>query len=181
VGALGEGGAVVTHSIEAADRVRALRNHGQRQRYVHEEPGWNGRLDAIQAGFLSVKLPHLDAWNSARRRSAALYRELLGERMLEEVDGGMGVYHLLVARHDDRDGLRAYLEGLGIETGIHYPVPLHLQPAMQSLGYHRGDFPGSEDLCSRIVSLPMHPTLSPEDVRAVADAVVAFDAVVAKT
>jgi dTDP-4-amino-4,6-dideoxygalactose transaminase len=165
LGACGEAGAVTTDDAELAQKVRMLRDHGQAQKYYHEIEGYNGRLDAIQAGILRVKLRHLTAWNERRRECARRYQELFGSRRAEvglpyEPSGTKAVYHLYVVRVQDRDQLQKHLADANIGTGIHYPVPLHLQKAYSSLGYTKGDLPVSEDAALRVLSLPMYPGLT---------------------
>lgn len=165
LGCCGEGGAVVTDNPEFAERVRMLRDHGTLRKYEHQFPGYNFRLEALQAAILSVKLGHLDGWNEQRRRLAQRYNELLADSAViapAELAGARHVYHLYVVQVDGRDGLRARLTEQGIETGLHYPLPLHLQPAYRDLGYHEGNLPVSEKLSKRILSLPMYPGLSLE-------------------
>jgi dTDP-4-amino-4,6-dideoxygalactose transaminase len=173
LGALGDGGAVTTNDPALADEVALLRNHGQADKYTHAEVGYCDRLHNLQAAFLGVKLPYLAEWNDARRRAAAQYDRLLagvesvtpiGAR--EEVEH---VYHLYVVRVENRDAVRERLGEAGIESGIHYPVPLHLTPAYRSLGYGVGDFPMAEGLAATILSLPMHPWLTPEHVEFVVE------------
>ena len=162
LGALGDGGMVVTNDAEVANRLYRLRNLGSATKYVHEIKGFNRRLDTLHAAVLAVKLAHLDADNASRRRTAALYGELLAESPVtlpttrSDVEH---VYHLYVIQTDDRDALRAHLEDAGVATGVHYPVPVHHQPAYRGLGYGRGDFPVTEHSASRIVSLPMYPDM----------------------
>ena len=164
LGACGEAGAVTTNDASLAQRVRLLRDHGQSKKYYHDIEGYNGRLDAIQAGVLSAKLPYLPVWNTRRRQCARKYRELLTEHnglRLPSRHGRMRpVYHLYVVRTDQRDALIRHLNNVGISTGIHYPIPLHLQRACRSHGYSRGDFPISERIAGTIVSLPMFPQLT---------------------
>jgi dTDP-4-amino-4,6-dideoxygalactose transaminase len=170
LGACGEGGAVTTNDAELAQKIRMLRDHGQAKKYFHDVEGYNGRLDAIQAGILKVKLDHLTAWNQQRRESAREYRELLSS-----VDSGVGlpyepswakaVYHLFVVRVANRAGLQRHLGEEHIGTGIHYPVPLHLQKAYAGLGYEPGDFPVAEQAAEEILSLPMYPGLKAEQQR----------------
>lgn len=165
LGACGEAGAVTTGDEELARKVRMLRDHGQDRKYLHSMEGYNGRLDAIQAGILGIKLKHLMRWNNMRREAAARYHQLLspcvGSSVVPyEPAWARAVYHLYVIRTNDRDGVREQLSQRGIGTGIHYPVPLHLQKAYSNLGYKRGDFPNSEKACSEILSLPMFPTIS---------------------
>jgi dTDP-4-amino-4,6-dideoxygalactose transaminase len=173
LGALGDGGAVVTDDADLAQRVRLLRNHGQMDKYTHGVVGYCDRLHNLQAAFLSAKLQHLDEWNAARRRWAARYDELLrdvaGVRTLSTIGGVVHVHHLYVVLVDDRDRVRGALAEAGIESGIHYPVPLHLTPAYASLGYGAGDFPVAESLAERSISLPMHPHLTADQVEFVAE------------
>jgi dTDP-4-amino-4,6-dideoxygalactose transaminase len=164
LGACGEGGAVTTNDADLAKRIRMLRDHGQSQKYFHELEGFNGRLDAIQAGILQIKLRHLADWNESRREAASRYRDLFaeangGDLPPSEPDWATGVYHLYIVRVQDRTGLIQHLAQANIGTGIHYPVPLHLQNAYKSLGYKEGDFPVSESVAAEIVSLPMFPNL----------------------
>jgi dTDP-4-amino-4,6-dideoxygalactose transaminase len=174
LGALGDGGAVVTDDGDLAEAVRVLRDYGQRQKYDHAVQGFNRRLDTLQAGFLRVKLRHLDEWSEQRRRHAALYEELLGDSGVVTpviAEGVESVWHLYVVRSDGRDALRAALGEQGIQTGIHYPVPVHLQTAYSELGHRRGDFPVTERYADEILSLPMYPELEPDAIRRVAAAV----------
>jgi dTDP-4-amino-4,6-dideoxygalactose transaminase len=164
LGACGEGGAVTTNDADLAKKIRMLRDHGQNQKYFHEIEGFNGRLDAIQAGILQIKLRHLSDWNESRRAAASRYRDLFaeangGDLPPFEPDWATSVYHLYVIRVQDRTGLIQHLAAANIGTGIHYPVPLHLQNAYKSLGYKEGDFPISESVAAEIVSLPMFPNL----------------------
>jgi len=162
LGAAGDGGIVVTRDALLADRVRMLRNYGQRRKHHSEIVGHNRRLDTLQAAMLRVKLPHLDAWNAARRAHAASYDEALAAAPVIRpavAAENEPVWHLYVIRVDDRDTVRARLAEHGIETGVHYPVPVHLQPSHRSLGYGPGDFPISERLAEEGVSLPMYPEL----------------------
>jgi dTDP-4-amino-4,6-dideoxygalactose transaminase len=165
LGACGEAGATTTNDAAIAARIKMLRDHGQAKKYYHDLEGYNGRLDAIQAGLLHAKLPHLATWNAHRRKRAAEYN-----RILSSTDSGVippyepswskAVYHLYVVRTDDREGLMDHLKNAGIGTGIHYPIPLHLQKAYESLNYRKGDFPVTEKTASEIVSLPMFPQLT---------------------
>jgi dTDP-4-amino-4,6-dideoxygalactose transaminase len=179
LGACGEAGAITTNDERLALHARRLRDHGQSKKYYHEMEGYNGRLDAIQAGILLVKLQHLDAWNESRRSHAACYKELLdtaGNPVVPpfEPSWSKSVYHLYVVRSEDRSGLAAVLKEQGIDTGIHYPIPLHMQDAYRSLGYVEGDFPASEKIAREIVSLPMFPHLQPSQRSRVVAAVVEF-------
>ncbi len=167
LGACGEAGAVTTNDEEIARRVRMLRDHGQAQKYLHEMEGYNGRLDAIQAGVLGVKLRHLAKWNEQRRERARCYDELFadtgGTVILPHVPSwSRPVYHLYVVRVADREPVQKDLATAGIGTGIHYPIPLHLSKAYEALGFHCGDFPVAEQAASQVLSLPMFPQLSSE-------------------
>jgi dTDP-4-amino-4,6-dideoxygalactose transaminase len=165
LGACGEAGAVTTNDEALAAQVRMIRDHGQAKKYYHDVEGYNGRLDAIQAGLLHVKLQHLAKWNDQRREHAVEYKRLF-EAAGNPVDApfepssSKAVYHLYVVRTDDREGLMAHLKDAGIGTGIHYPIPLHLQKAYKSLNYKQGDFPVTERAAEAIVSLPMFPNLT---------------------
>lgn len=179
LGACGEAGAVNTNDEEMAKRMKMIRDHGQAKKYYHDIEGYNGRLDAIQAGWLSVKLRHLSKWNKSRRDLAHCYHELLAEAkdsviVPVEAHWTKGVYHLYVIRVQDREALQSALAEAGIGTGIHYPIPLHLQKAYLHLGYKKGDFPVTERVASEIVSLPMFPQLQHEQLREVAKRVKEF-------
>lgn len=163
LGACGEGGAVITDDEEITRKVRMLRDHGQAQKYFHDIEGYNGRLDAIQAGILRIKLGHLTEWNENRRQCAYRYNELL-ERLDNviipyEPSWSRAVYHLYIIRSQMRDNLQKYLSENNISTGLHYPLPLHLQKAYQGMAYKEGAFPVSEKAASEILSLPMFPGL----------------------
>ena len=165
LGACGEGGAITTNDEAMALRMKMIRDHGQAKKYCHDIEGYNGRLDSIQAGWLSVKLPHLAKWNESRRNLAHRYHQLFAEVkdsiiLPVEASWTKGVYHLYVVRVQDREALQARLAEAGIGTGIHYPIPLHQQKAYQHLGYKTGDFPVTERVVREIVSLPMFPQLS---------------------
>jgi len=175
LGAYGDGGAIVTHDAKLAERVNLLRQYGWRERYTSDIKGMNSRLDEMQAAILRVKLRHLDAWNAARRERAALYTELLhGVTPPREMAYGQAVYHLYVIQSARRDGLAAYLKARGIGTAIQYPYAIHRQPAYANLGYREGSLPVSERLAREIVSLPLYPELSLDDVRAVVNTVNEF-------
>jgi dTDP-3-amino-3,4,6-trideoxy-alpha-D-glucose transaminase len=180
LGALGDGGACVTNDSALAERLRQLRHYGQASRYLQVARGLNSRLDELQAALLRVKLPSLESMNRRRQAIAARYAEALGdipELILPRVaDGASSVFHLLVVLHPRRDDLQRFLGGRGIETLIHYPIPVHLQPAYADLGYARGDFPVSEAAAERLLSLPLHPWLSDEQVDRVVAAVRSFAA-----
>ena len=179
LGACGEGGAITTNDADLAAKMRMLRDHGQAQKYYHDVEGYNGRLDAIQAGILRVKLKHLAAWTENRQAAAVRYRELLADKGLKlvlpfEPEWSKAVYHLFVVRVDNRDGFMKQLGAAGIGTGIHYPIPLHLQKAYANMGYAKGDFPVSERVSVEIVSLPMFPGLTAEQQGRVAEQVIDF-------
>jgi dTDP-4-amino-4,6-dideoxygalactose transaminase len=170
LGACGEGGAVTTDDPELARRIEMWRDHGSSKKYVHQFPGLM-RMDGVQGGVLSVKLKHLDRWNDQRRQAAALYADVLAGTSITlpaEMPYGKHVYHLYVIQADDREGLRQRLQDAGIESGLHYPIPLHLQEAYASLGYKRGDFPVTERVTSRILSLPMYPGIAADAIAHVA-------------
>jgi dTDP-4-amino-4,6-dideoxygalactose transaminase len=174
LGALGEGGAVVTNDSELAAKMKVLRDHGSLRKYEHAVPGYNFRLEGLQGGFLAVKLPHLDTWNDRRCLAAEHYDNLLaGNGIITPVEMPYAhhVYHLYVIQADDREQLRKDLNAAGVETGLHYPGPLHLQEAYKSLGYQQGDFPVCERLADRILSLPMFPDISREQVEFVASVI----------
>ena len=172
LGACGDAGAVTTGDEDLAKKVRMIRDHGQANKYYHDVVGYNGRLDAIQAGFLSVKLKFLATWTSQRREIARQYNEHFRQPGAVvppfEPDWSRAVYHLYVVRVEDRQKLQADLTNQNIGTGIHYPVPLHLQKAYAHLGYRSGDFPVTERLAAQIMSLPMSPQLTERQVERVA-------------
>jgi len=177
LGAYGDGGLVVTNDDEVAERVRMLRAHGSKVKYHNELIGYNSRLDEIQAAVLRVKLKHLDEWNDRRRQIARCYNELLKDLPLQLPDPGEDrehVFHLYTVLAEDREDLKTFLKSRGIDTGIYYPLPLHLQPAYSELGYHEGDYPVSESACQKNLSLPMYPELTDEQVYYVADQVRRF-------
>lgn len=172
LGAFGEGGALVTSDAGFAERARRLRNHAQGERYYHDELGYNYRMDSIQGAMLALKLKHLDAWNAARDRHARRYGELLAGVPvgLPEVPAdSRTVWHLYVIETARRDRLREILGAAEIETGLHYPVPLHLQKACAHLGYRAGDFPVSERLAARCLSLPIFPEITDAQLQRVAE------------
>ncbi len=164
LGACGEAGAVTTNDAEIAKTIRMLRDHGQSQKYYHDVEGYNGRLDAIQAGILSVKLRHLPEWNQQRREAAASYMELFSSAGVPDIGPfeppySKSAYHLFVIRVQGRKGLQKLLDRSGVGSGIHYPGTLHLQKAYAYLGYKPGDFPVAERAAAEILSLPMFPEL----------------------
>ncbi len=179
LGACGEAGAITTHDEGLAEHCRKLRDHGQAKKYFHAVEGYNGRLDAVQAGILRSKLRYLAKWNEQRRECARVYDELLADGAaavtVPHVPAwSKPVYHLYVVRTGSRDDLQRHLADAGIGTGIHYPVPLHLQLAYARSGWNRGDFPVSEEAAAEILSLPMFPGLCPGSQRRVVDAISAF-------
>jgi dTDP-4-amino-4,6-dideoxygalactose transaminase len=166
LGACGEAGAVTTNDDHVARTIKMLRDHGQARKYFHELEGYNGRLDAIQAAFLRIKLRHLDSWNAQRQEAARRYAELLshipGIVTPVECDRSKSIYHLYVVRHDNRDDLAEHLRSEGISFGFHYPVPLHLQECYVSWGYAAGALPVTEHVAQTLLSLPMFPGLMAE-------------------
>jgi len=179
LGACGEAGAVTTNDERLAKKIRMIRDHGQGKKYHHLIEGYNGRMDAIQAGFLKVKLRYMDKWTSERRAAAKTYNSLLGD--LEwittpmEADWSRAVYHLYVVRAAKRDELQKFLSDRKIGTALHYPIPLHLQPAFVHLGYRKGDLPVTEQLTGEILSLPMFPNIRPDQLKQVAESLLQFE------
>ncbi len=178
LGACGEGGAVTTNDEAVALKARMLRDHGQARKYYHDVEAYNGRLDAIQAGLLEVKLRFLAEWNQLRQQAAAGYGDLLdsqiGVVLPYQPMNSKPVYHLYVVRVADRDGLQKHLAQAGIGTGIHYPIPLHLQKAYAGLGWKAGDFPVTERAADTILSLPMFPQITREQQERVTDSILQF-------
>ncbi len=174
LGAYGEAGICVTNDLSLAESMRLLRDHGSRQRYQHEVMGVNARIDEVQAAILNVKMPYLERWNAARRKHARNYSELLEgyvEQMPVERPWAGHVYYAYVVQVQEQEHFRESLAQEGIATGIHYPVPVHLQPACAHYGYTQGSLPVTETAAERIVSLPMYPELTMEQVELVANAV----------
>ena len=170
LGAYGEGGMVTTNDPALAHRVRMMRDHGSEKRYYHEILGWNGRLDELQAAALRVKLPHLDNWNVRRHELAAFYNQALAGSGLVtpfEKPGNRHIYHMYVIRSPQREALREHLNQQNIGTGIHYPVPIHLQHSFAEFGYQRGHLPVTEQVVDEILSLPMYPELTQVQVERV--------------
>jgi dTDP-4-amino-4,6-dideoxygalactose transaminase len=178
LGACGEAGAVTTDDEALAQRMRMIRDHGQNKKYHHLVEGYNGRLDAMQAALLQVKLPYLSGWNATRRELAKNYDKLLagvdGITTPTESDQSRSVYHLYVVRAKERDELQKHLTEKAISSGLHYPIPLHLQKGYEFLGYRQGDFPVTEKLAREILSLPMFPQLLKTEQELVAQALVEF-------
>jgi dTDP-4-amino-4,6-dideoxygalactose transaminase len=181
LGACGEAGAATTNSESIAKKMRMLREHGQAKKYYHDIEGYNGRLDSLQAGILSVKLRHLAEWNRKRQAAARQYDELLssveGVAAPKQPEWSRSVYHLYVVRVQDRTGLQKHLGEANIDTGIHYPLPLHLQQAYKHFGYKQGDFPVTEKVAAEILSLPMYPQLEAEQQQRVVQKAAEFVAV----
>ena len=178
LGAYGEGGAVVTNDDALSRTFRMMRDHGAERKYDHEIHGHNYRMEGIQGAVLGVKLKHLASWTEARRQHAKRYNELLkGIHLLVtplEMTYARHVYHLYVIRTPQRDRLQKYLESKGIGSGLHYPVPLHLQKVFKDLGYKKGDFPATEQLANECLSLPMYPELTDDQIDFVCDTIRAF-------
>jgi dTDP-4-amino-4,6-dideoxygalactose transaminase len=184
--AYGDAGIVTTTDADWAEHMRRLRNHGSPRRYVHEEFGWNGRLDAIQAAVLRVKLPFVETWNRARRERAAEYDRLLTQaglisptghspvRTLRTSPHAFHVYHQYVIRAERRDDLRQFLASRQIGSEVYYPIPLHLQPCLAYLGYAKGDLPESERSAEEVLALPMFPELTAEEQQVVVEAIAEF-------
>ncbi len=177
LGACGEGGAVTTHDEEIAQKIRMLRDHGQAKKYHHDFEGYNGRLDAIQCGILRIKLKHLSDWNEKRRQNASLYtRHLTLDSVIPpyEPEWTRAVYHLYIIRTQKRDELQKYLSENGINTGLHYPIPLHLQNAYKRSGLTNGNYPITEKVSNEILSLPMFPNLTGEQIEYISQKIKAF-------
>jgi dTDP-4-amino-4,6-dideoxygalactose transaminase len=167
LGAYGEGGALTTNNPEVAAMARSLRSHGETARYLHQDVGFNYRMDGFQAAVLNIKLKHVERWTAQRRKFSQLYREALKGSQLDlpiDRSGDESVYHLFVAYVDDRDGVRRELAKLDVQTAVHYPVPIHLQPAYSSLGFSAGSLPFTEKACQRVLSMPLFPEMSEEQV-----------------
>src|SRR5579859_1457178 len=174
LGAYGEGGAVTTDNPDYARQIRLLRDWGADKKYHHQLRGYNYRLEELQAAILRVKLRHLDAWTNARRTHAALYNQLLSESPAispREQTYAHHVYHIYAIRSREREQLQESLRTAGIQTGIHYPIPVHLQPAYSDLGYHAGDFPETERAAAEVLSLPMFAELDGTQIHQVVDSV----------
>jgi dTDP-4-amino-4,6-dideoxygalactose transaminase len=177
LGALGEGGFITTSDPEIYRKARMLRDHGSERRYYHDLIGFNGRLDEIQAVVLRAKLPHLVEYNELRRQHAQMYNELLANLPVStplECPENQHIYHMYVIKTPRRDALQAWLKDKGIGTGIHYPVPIHLQNSMGNLKYMQGDLPVTEQVAGQVLSLPMYAELSDEALAKVVEVVKAF-------
>ena len=178
LGAYGDGGIITTTNPDEAEKLKMLRNYGQEKRYYHTIKGFNSRLDEIQAAILLKKIQHLDTWTERRRDIAALYTsKIINDAIVKPVEAAdrKHVYHLYVIRHPERDRLQTYLQDNGVQTVIHYPVPIHLQKAYKDLGYSEGDFPAAEKAAKEIISLPCFPQLSDEEINKVADLINNFN------
>ncbi len=178
LGTFGDGGAVASADSKFIKMVRMLSNHGRLEKYTHLTQGTNSRLDTLKAAQLSICLDHLDEWNSERRSAASLYGELLSpydEIIMPKVpEGSESVWHLYVVRYKRRDELATFLNERGIKTGLHYPLPLHLQPAYSYLGLEEGSFPGAEAACREVLSLPMFPKITQAEIETVVDTIKRF-------
>lgn len=175
LGAYGEGGALITNDESIARRARSLRDHAQTERYLHDELGYNYRMDSFQAAVLAIKLKYLNDWNRARNDCARLYTELLKEssyKLPTHFSDSECVWHCYVIETPERDRVRFGLQELGIQTAVHYPVPIHLQKAYAHLNYRKSDLPVTEALCERCLSLPIYPELSKEKISRVASALI---------
>ena len=168
LGAYGEAGAVVTDRLELSENMKMFRDHGQAEKYHHAMVGWNARMDGFQAAVLDVKMKYIEEWTMKRQQNAAIYTNMLSEiegvETPKVIEGVESVFHLYVIQTDNRDALRNYLKEYGIDTGLHYPTPLHLQEAYRHLGYGQGDFPVAERAAKRILSLPMFPELIEDQI-----------------
>jgi dTDP-4-amino-4,6-dideoxygalactose transaminase len=172
LGAYGEGGALTTNDDALALQARALRSHGESRRYFHDAIGYNYRMDGFQGAVLRVKLPRLAQWNARRKELAGIYRRILAGARVELQSEGAPcerVDHLFVVYAANRDAVRTRLEERGVQTGIHYPLPIHLQRPYQPLGYQRGDLPHTENACERVLSMPLYPEMSDEQARYAAE------------
>ena len=179
LGAFGDAGALTTNDVELTRNIKAIRNHGrlQDEKYKHELIGGNYRMDEMQAAILNVKLKHMESWINARRKVASKYRKLINApdvKHPDEAGYARHVYHLYVIRAKKREQLREFLKSKGISTGVHYPIPLHLQPALKFLGHKKGDFKVSEECANTVLSLPMYPELREDEIRFVSNAINKF-------
>lgn len=176
LGAYGDGGGIATDSLKLYDKLVMMRNYGQKVKYYHDEIGINSRLDEIQAAVLSIKLDYLEKWNKRRQEIALAYREgLRGYKFQKMAAGGVSCYHVFVIENEDRDGLMKYLSENGVQTLIHYPVPIHLQKCYKELGFEAGSFPNAEKACGRIVSLPIYSEMTDQEVNEVISLINKFD------
>lgn len=176
LGAYGEGGMIITNDEAIAQHSKMLRSHGESQKYVHKYIGYNYRMEGFQGAVLGVKIKHIEKWTEQRRKNASVYNQLLKEVVKTpiEANGNKHVYHLYIIESPKRDELMKHLSALGISSGLHYPMPIHLQEAYNFLGYKAGDFPVAEASARNILSLPMFPELTDEELRKVCDAIKGF-------
>jgi len=178
LGAYGDGGMITTNDTELAAKLRRLRHYGQESKYHHHEKGVNARLDTLQAAVLNIKLRNLPNWNEARTKHAQRYRQLLERvgdiRFQQQASFSTHIYHLFVIETDRRNELQRHLDGAGIHTNIHYPIPIHLQKAYRDLGHKEGDFPHAEQAAKRMLSLPMFPELTNAQIERVAESIKEF-------
>jgi dTDP-4-amino-4,6-dideoxygalactose transaminase len=177
LGAYGDGGMVVTNDNNLAEKVRLLRNYGQKTKNQHSIMGFNSRLDNLHAAVLRIKLKYLDKWNNQRRENAKIYKELFGNTpsvVVPNPDRDDHIYHLYAILAEKRDKLAEFLKTRGISTGMHYPIPIHLQECYKSLGHHQGDFPATEHYAAHTLSLPMYPELSRDQIKWVGDSIKEF-------
>lgn len=177
LGGAGDGGLITTTNAKFAERLRLLRVHGSKEKYIHEEVGINSRLDEIQAAVVRVKLRHIHEWNEKRRKIAAFYTEALKDLSLVtpvESKGCRHIYHLYSILADRRDALAQFLSQKNIGSGIYYPLPMHLQPCFKNLGGKKGDLPVTEEICSKVLSLPMYPELGMASLNRIIDAIKNF-------
>ncbi|HEV7744884.1 MAG TPA: DegT/DnrJ/EryC1/StrS family aminotransferase [Pyrinomonadaceae bacterium] len=177
LGAYGEAGAVVTNNEKYVEIIKELRDQGQSAKYLHQRVGYNFRMEAIQGAILGVKLKHLDDWTAARRQHAKTYSQALsdsGLRLLLEPAACKSVYHIFPLFTDQRDELRDHLQANGISSGIHYPIPVHMQRGFNNLGFSEGDLPETEQVCREVMSLPMYPELTDETVKQISESVLHF-------
>jgi dTDP-4-amino-4,6-dideoxygalactose transaminase len=178
LGAYGEGGALITNDKSLARRARSLRDHAQTEKYLHDEVGYNYRMDSFQGAVLAIKLKHLDEWNKARIDCARLYTQLLKDssyKVPADLSDSECVWHCYVIEAPERERVRSGLQDLGIHTAVHYPVPIHLQKAYSHLGYRPGDLPVTEALCKQCLSLPIYPELSKEKISRVASTLLGLE------
>ncbi len=177
LGAYGEGGCVVTNDGKIAEKIRFLRNHGQKRRYVHQYIGYNYRMTGFQGAVLGVKLKYLDRWLEMRRKNAALYNKMLENTEVvipKELDYIKHVYHLYVIRTDKRDDLRRYVNSKGIATGLHYPIPLNLQEPYKKIAGNKASYPAAEKNAKEVLSLPMFAELTEEQIKFIAEEIKSF-------
>jgi dTDP-4-amino-4,6-dideoxygalactose transaminase len=178
LGAYGDGGMVVTNDEEIANSIKKLRNYGQSKKYHHETIGFNRRLDSLQAAILQVKLQYLDNWNEARREHAKEYNRLLQNSKVKTpktIKNTESVWHLYVIQANRREALREHLSDLSVQTGIHYPIPIHMQTAYKNLGYQKGDFPVTEEYSQNILSLPMYAEITSDQINHITNSILEFE------